>query len=129
TKEPVLVFPTLHYMNGGICINVNAQVLNGEGNPIKGFFAAGETTGGVHGKNRLMGNSLLEVTVYGRRAGISAAKYVKNSEYGKISLNHVKRYEKMLIEAGIPRKRKAPMLLPEYRGEKVLSRAISLFPI
>ncbi|MCS7386739.1 MAG: FAD-binding protein [archaeon GB-1867-005] len=129
TKEPVLVFPTLHYMNGGVEINVNAQVLNGRGEPILGFFAAGEVCGGVHGKNRLMGNSLLEVTVFGRIAGISAAKYVQNVEPGKLSLKHVNRYVEMLKEAKIPPTRKSPILLPEYRGEKVLSRAISLFAI
>jgi len=129
TKEPVLVFPTLHYMNGGVEINVKAQVLNGKGEPIPGFFAAGEVCGGVHGKNRLMGNSLLEITVFGRIAGMSAAEHVKNSNPGKLSLVHVERYVEMLKEAGIPPKRKAPMILPEYRGEKVLSRALPLFTL
>ncbi|RLE54063.1 MAG: succinate dehydrogenase/fumarate reductase flavoprotein subunit [Candidatus Methanomethylicota archaeon] len=129
TKEPILVFPTLHYMNGGVEINVNAQVLNAKGEPIPGFFAAGEVCGGVHGKNRLMGNSLLEITVFGRIAGISAAKYVQNVEPGKLSLKHIERYVEMLKEAKIPETRKSPMILPEYRGEKVLSRAISLFKL
>ncbi|MEM3615562.1 MAG: FAD-binding protein [Candidatus Methanomethylicia archaeon] len=130
TKDPILVFPTLHYMNGGVCINVNAQVINGEGKVIEGFFAAGETTGGVHGKNRLMGNSLLEVTVYGRRAGISAAKYVKSgASPGKLTLNHIIRYRQELEKIGVPKDRRAPMLLPEYRGDKVLSKAIPIFTI
>lgn len=130
TKEPILVFPTLHYMNGGVCINVNAQVINGGGKVIEGFFAAGETTGGVHGKNRLMGNSLLEVTVYGRRAGISAAKYVKSgTSPGKLTLNHIIRYRQELEKIGVPKDRRAPILLPEYRGDKVLSKAIPIFTI
>ncbi|MEM2664223.1 MAG: FAD-binding protein, partial [Candidatus Methanomethylicia archaeon] len=129
TKEPILVFPTLHYMNGGVCINKYAQVLGCNG-VIEGFFAAGETTGGVHGKNRLMGNSLLEVTVYGRRAGISAAKYIKSGVgFGKLTLNHVIRFKQELEKLGVPRSRRSPMLLPEYRGEKVLSKAIPIFPI
>ena len=49
-KEPVLTFPTLHYMNGGIEINANAEVLDAYGKLIPGLFAAGEVTGGVHGK-------------------------------------------------------------------------------
>jgi len=129
TKYPVLVFPTLHYMNGGVEINVKAQVLNGKGEPIPGFFAAGEVCGGVHGKNRLMGNSLLEITVFGRTAGMSAAEYIKNVTPGKLSLKHVERYIEMLKEAKIPPKRKSPMILPEYRGEKVLSRALPLLTI
>ncbi|MCX8168673.1 MAG: FAD-binding protein [Candidatus Methanomethylicia archaeon] len=129
TKEPVLVFPTLHYMNGGVCINKYAQVLGPNG-IIDGFFAAGETTGGVHGKNRLMGNSLLEVIVYGRIAGISAAKYVKSRvEPGKLTLNHLIKYINELEKIGAPRDRRAPILLPDYRGKEVLSKAIPIFPI
>lgn len=129
TKEPILVFPTLHYQNGGIEINANAQVLDGNNRPIEGLFAAGEVSGGVHGKNRLMGNSLLEINVFGKRAGISVAKYIKNVAPGKLTLNHIKRYIEMLREAKIPPERKSPMILPEYRGEKVLSRAIQLFTL
>ena len=62
-KEPMLIYPTLHYQNGGIKINAKAET------GVPGLYAAGEVTGGVHGENRLMGNSLLDVTVFGRRAG------------------------------------------------------------
>jgi succinate dehydrogenase/fumarate reductase flavoprotein subunit len=61
----------------------NPQVLDGEGNPIPGFYAAGEVTGGVHGANRLVGNSLLDCVVFGRLAaatalrGITVAREVK----------------------------------------------------
>ena len=126
TKEPILVFPTLHYMNGGVEINVYAQALDPNGNPIPGLFACGEVTGGVHGKNRLMGNSLLDVNVFGRRAGISAAKHIKHAKVGKLTLKHVEKWERMLKEAGIVTDKKAPMLLPDYRGERVLSRAIDI---
>jgi succinate dehydrogenase / fumarate reductase flavoprotein subunit len=70
TQLPILVFPTLHYQNGGIVINENANTI------VEGLFAAGEVTGGTHGKNRLMGNSILEYSVFGRIAGINAAKRV-----------------------------------------------------
>jgi len=130
TKEPVLTFPTLHYQNGGVAINEEAAVLDALGRPIRGFFAAGEVEGGVHGKNRLMGNSLLDLSVFGRRAGMSAAKYVGSVvEKPRITLSHVARYVEMLREAGISPERGSPILLPDYRGEGVLSRAIQMIPL
>lgn len=69
-EKPVLVYPIVHYSLGGICINENSETT------ISGLFAAGETTYGVHGEDRLMGNSLLDIFVFGRIAGTSAAKYV-----------------------------------------------------
>ena len=119
-KEPMLVFPTLHYQNGGVEINARCET------NIPGLFAAGEVTGGVHGKNRLMGNSQLELYVFGRRAGVFAAEYAKNVELGELTLSHLDRYEKWLDEAGIETDRKAPILLPEYRGKKTLEHQIKL---
>ena len=124
-EEPILVFPTLHYQNGGIEINENAQVLGING-PIEALFAAGEVEGGVHGKNRLMGNSLLDTQVFGRIAGINAAKYAKKAKFGKLSLKHVEKYIEELKKAKIKKERKAPILLPDYRGKQVLSRAIDI---
>lgn len=66
--------PTVHHTMGGVVINESAQVLDGEGNVIPGFYAAGEVTGGIHGTNRLGGNALADITVFGRIAGESAAK-------------------------------------------------------
>jgi L-aspartate oxidase len=68
TRERVLVYPVLHYRNGGLAIDERAAT------SVPGLFAAGEIAGGVHGSNRLMGNSLLDTVVYGRRAGASAAE-------------------------------------------------------
>lgn len=121
TKDPILVFPTLHYQNGGVEINERAET------SVPGLFAAGEVEGGVHGKNRLMGNSLLDYNVFGRRAGIYAAKYVKKATIGELSLDHVRKYEEMLKNAGIETDRRAPLLLPDYRGKEVLSRALDIF--
>ncbi|WP_217913659.1 FAD-dependent oxidoreductase [Miltoncostaea marina] len=67
TRERVLVYPVLHYRNGGLAIDEDAATT------LPGVFAAGEIAGGVHGANRLMGNSLLDTVVYGRRAGRGAA--------------------------------------------------------
>jgi aspartate oxidase len=71
THERVLVYPVLHYRNGGLAIDTNAATT------LPGIFAAGEIAGGVHGSNRLMGNSLLDTVVYGRRAGLSAAEVAR----------------------------------------------------
>ena len=68
TRERVLVYPVLHYRNGGLLIDADAQTT------LPGVFAACEIAGGVHGTNRLMGNSLLDTVVYGRRAGRAAAE-------------------------------------------------------
>ncbi len=67
TKERVLVYPVLHYRNGGLVINEHGATT------VDGIYAAGEITGGVHGTNRLMGNSLLDTVVFGRIAGTAAA--------------------------------------------------------
>ncbi len=119
--DPVLIFPTLHYQNGGVETDPKGRT------NLEGLWVAGEISGGVHGKNRLMGNSTLDCMVFGRRSGISAAKYVKSKSAGKLTLNHVKKYVKMLKEAGIKEKRRAPILLPEYRGKAVLARALDIF--
>jgi aspartate oxidase len=68
TRERVLVYPVLHYRNGGLAITAEAATTLG------GVFAAGEIAGGVHGTNRLMGNSLLDTVVFGRTAGRAAAE-------------------------------------------------------
>ncbi len=119
-KEPMLVFPTLHYQNGGVEINVRCET------SVPGLFAAGEVCGGVHGKNRLMGNSQLDLYVFGRRAGKAGAERAKTTKIGKLNLDHLKRYEKGLKEGGVETTRKSPMLLPEYRGEKTLEHQLKL---
>ena len=66
--------PTVHHTMGGIEINLDTQVLDKNGNVISGLYAAGEVTGGIHGKNRLGGNALVDIHVFGRIAGTNAAK-------------------------------------------------------
>src|SRR5437764_10109178 len=70
-KEPILTYPVLHYQNGGLVIDEHGETT------LAGVFACGEIAGGTHGRNRMMGNSLLECTVFGRRAGRAAAEKVK----------------------------------------------------
>jgi succinate dehydrogenase / fumarate reductase flavoprotein subunit len=119
-KEPMLVFPTLHYQNGGVHINIKCET------NVPGLYAAGEVCGGVHGKNRLMGNSQLDLYVFGRRAGKAAAERAKTATIGKLNLNHVDEYEKLLEKEGIKTDRKSPMILPEYRGKKTLEHHLKL---
>ena len=75
-KQPILVYPTLHYQNGGICIGAKSET------KIPGLYAAGEDVGGIHGTNRLMGNSLLDIIVFGRIAGMEAASYSQTARQG-----------------------------------------------
>jgi len=72
-----IVTPLVHYVMGGVLINENAEVQHKNGSSIRGLFAGGETAGGVHCKNRLAGNSLVDCVVYGRQAGNSASKFAK----------------------------------------------------
>jgi succinate dehydrogenase / fumarate reductase flavoprotein subunit/L-aspartate oxidase len=119
SKDPMLVFPTLHYQNGGIAINARCETT------IPGLYSAGECVGGVHGENRLMGNSLQDVITFGRRAGMSAAEYVRNGVTLKgLTLDHVTRFEKELAEAGIENPIVAPILLPDYATDDVASRRL-----
>lgn len=109
TKEPMLIYPSLHYQNGGIKIEPDGST------PIPGLFAAGECEGGVHGKNRLGGNSTLDLWVFGRRAGKAAADYIKNAKPGKLTLNHVKTWQQELKRAGLVDSRPiSPKILPDY---------------
>jgi succinate dehydrogenase / fumarate reductase flavoprotein subunit/L-aspartate oxidase len=66
--EPILTYPVLHYQNGGLVIDTHARTT------LEGLYACGEIAGGTHGRNRMMGNSLLECCVFGRRAGKAAAE-------------------------------------------------------
>jgi succinate dehydrogenase / fumarate reductase flavoprotein subunit/L-aspartate oxidase len=121
TTEPMLVFPTLHYQNGGLAITNRTQTV------VPGLFAAGEVAGGIHGENRLMGNSLLDVVVFGRIAGCAAAEYVKTAPApGKPSLDHVRRYSRELDEAGVSVDgRIAPMVLPDYSNPEVRKKQLT----
>ncbi|MBE0432773.1 FAD-binding protein [candidate division WOR-3 bacterium] len=124
SKDPVLVFPTLHYQNGGIETDPWGKT------NIEGLWVAGEVSGGVHGKNRLMGNSTLDCLVFGRRSGIDTAEYVKSGNKknsAKLTFDHLKIYVQSLKEAGVKPTRRAPILLPDYRGKAALARMIDVF--
>ncbi|MEE0264548.1 MAG: FAD-dependent oxidoreductase [Acutalibacteraceae bacterium] len=109
-KEPIIVYPTLHYQNGGLDITPDCMTTK-----VENLFVAGEAVGGIHGRNRLMGNSLLDIIVFGRSAGKSAAAKAKDVTVGKLSLDHVASFENEIKEAGIETEAVSPKLLPDYR--------------
>merc|ERR1711879_468788 len=81
-----IITPVIHYCMGGLEIDTNSLVVNAEGKPIKGLYAAGEVAGGVHGNNRLGGNSLLDCVVFGRVAGRHATQYILGADMKQTSL-------------------------------------------
>jgi succinate dehydrogenase/fumarate reductase flavoprotein subunit len=85
-KTPVLIYPTLHYQNGGISVDVKSKT------EVDGLWACGEVTGGLHGKNRLMGNSLLDILVFGRRAAESVKEDIPKR--GPLTLNNLNQFRK-----------------------------------
>ncbi|MBR6297409.1 MAG: FAD-binding protein [Treponema sp.] len=119
-KEPILVYPTLHYQNGGVEIDKTCHT------NVANLLVAGEASGGVHGTNRLMGNSLLDVVVFGREAGIEAGKMFKNIALSdKLNLDHVKAFEKEREAAGIKGDAVSPKILPSYtHGNKEFEKEI-----
>ncbi len=117
SKLPMLIYPTLHYQNGGLEYNPDGST------SVPGFFVAGEVGGGVHGANRLMGNSLLDITVFGRLAGESAGKFaLERKDIGALSVEHVRKYHKELEASGIITDRVSPMVLPDYTTPEVKKR-------
>ena len=121
-KEPILVYPTLHYQNGGVEIDAQCHT------NVKNLLVAGEASGGVHGTNRLMGNSLLDVVVFGREAGIEAGKIfngISMTETSKMNLDHVTAFEKERDAAGIKSDVVSPKILPVYHhGNKEFEKEI-----
>jgi succinate dehydrogenase / fumarate reductase flavoprotein subunit len=92
TKEPMEVGPTTHYMMGGIQVNADSQMSS-----VPGLFAAGECAAGLHGANRLGGNSLSDLVVFGKRAGEYAAKFAKESGSTKIDMADVEQTAKWAL--------------------------------
>jgi succinate dehydrogenase / fumarate reductase flavoprotein subunit len=108
-KEPVPVFPTCHYVMGGIPTNIHGEALRDNENVIPGLYAAGEVACvSVHGSNRLGTNSLLDINVFGRRAGIAAAEYALTHEHVELPEIPTKLVEDQL-----------ELLLSEHGDERV----------
>jgi succinate dehydrogenase/fumarate reductase flavoprotein subunit len=107
-REAILVYPTLHYQNGGVAIRPDGST------GLPGLFIAGEAAGGIHGRNRLMGNSLLDICVFGRRGGAAAAQWAQHVQVGHHNLDHVAVWESARREAGITGTTASPVILPDY---------------
>jgi succinate dehydrogenase / fumarate reductase flavoprotein subunit len=89
---------------------------------VPNLYAAGEVSGGVHGRNRLMGNSLLDILVFGRRAGIAAVERIKSVQPKRLTLDHVREYRRKVEESGKGTGIPAPMLLPNYARPESIAR-------
>jgi succinate dehydrogenase / fumarate reductase flavoprotein subunit/L-aspartate oxidase len=107
-QDPFLVYPTLHYQNGGVAIDKDGATC------VAGLFCIGEVTGGIHGRNRLMGNALLDILSMGRRAGAKAAESRSHVMASRAGIGHVHAWQRELTLAGLPLHVKAPQLFPEY---------------
>merc|ERR1719262_780981 len=81
-----IITPVIHYCMGGLEVDVNSACIGANGKPVPGLYAAGEVAGGVHGNNRLGGNSLLDCVVFGRVAGLHCAKYMLGNDAKPTSL-------------------------------------------
>ena len=93
TKEPMEIGPTTHYMMGGIRVDPETQM-----STVPGLFAAGECGAGLHGANRLGGNSLSDLLVFGKRAGEYAAKFAKENNTGTINEDQITSISKWALE-------------------------------
>merc|ERR1712048_346343 len=103
-----IITPTIHYCMGGLEIDEKSRVLNAKGAPIPGLYAAGEVAGGVHGNNRLGGNSLLDCVVFGRVAAQDCASYMLGNDQKDVDLKK--------LTALPPRKSPAPPAAAETSG-------------
>ena len=98
--EPVPVFPTAHYAMGGIPTNIKTEVLSDNDTVVRGLFAAGECACvSVHGANRLGTNSLLDINVFGKRAGQYAVEYAREADFVPVPENAISEVEKLLAIA------------------------------
>ncbi|MEN8170831.1 MAG: FAD-dependent oxidoreductase [Pseudomonadota bacterium] len=105
--SPLLIYPTLHYQNGGVNIDENGETT------VPGLYCVGEASGGIHGKNRIMGNALLEIISFGRRSGLHAAERRQGKGHKQISIDHLSRLRRELTISDMPMELKSPMLFPD----------------
>ena len=114
TAEPMEVGPTCHYVMGGVEVDPDTGAAL-----VPGLFAAGEVSGGMHGSNRLGGNSLSDLLVFGRRAGLGAAEYA--TEVGTVTVPESE-VEAAMAEALAPYDREGGENLPVLRAERSAGR-------
>ncbi len=100
------MYPTLHYQNGGVAIDKDGAT------SVPGLYCVGEVAGGIHGRNRLMGNALLDILSMGRHAGAKAAQAAGAPITNRAGIGHVHAWQRELTLAGLPLHIKAPQLFP-----------------
>ncbi len=103
---PLLVYPALHYQNGGVEIDIHGR------SSVPGLYCVGEASGGIHGHNRIMGNALLEIISFGRRAGRDAASHIHARGDKKYTLDHLSQFRRERFQAGFDDKLTSPLLFP-----------------
>lgn len=113
TKTPMLVYPALHYQNGGVVIDEYGQ------STVPDLYCVGEISGGIHGRNRIMGNALLEIICFGRRAGAKAAETISARGHKKSGIEHLSNLRRELSRANMPMAVKSPMLFPACANFKL----------
>ena len=114
SKEPMLIYPTLHYQNGSLELQADGRTC------LPGLFIAGKVGGGIHGANRLMGSSLLDIVVYGRISGASSAEYIAGEHTdGALHLDHARSYSSEIDG------RVAPALIPDYTDPELWERQLT----
>jgi L-aspartate oxidase len=118
-ETPFLVFPTLHYQNGGVAIAGDGAT------SVPGLLCAGEVTGGIHGRNRLMGNSLLDILSFGRRSGVAAAARRAGLPQRKVGIAHLADWQRELTLAGLPLERRSPRLFPAYANFELRAHGVA----
>jgi len=111
-KQPILIYPTLHYQNGGIEIDKDGHT------EVKGLWAAGEVTGGIHGTNRLMGNSLLDIVVFGRRTASSIQNDLPLRR--SVTITRLEEFRKSLRDISSGQSTLSPQLFPEQSRMKIV---------
>jgi succinate dehydrogenase / fumarate reductase flavoprotein subunit len=118
--EPILIYPTQHYQNGGVEIDPDGRTA------IEGLYAAGEVSGGVQGRNRLGSNSMTDIFVFGQRSGRHAVDYVKKTTVGAPTLRHAAEHNRQVAELGMPGGLNSPLLFPDYVRDDVKKKACGL---
>ena len=121
TRAPMEVFPTTHYVMGGVA--VDAETCSSR---VPGLFAAGEVAGGMHGANRLGGNSLSDLLVFGRRAGLGAADYAGGKSHGNVPAEAVDGFARELLEPFGNESGENPYILQQDLQD-VMQRYIGVF--
>jgi succinate dehydrogenase / fumarate reductase flavoprotein subunit len=119
TKEPMEIYPTIHYTMGGVRSESETCATN-----VPGLFAAGETAAGLHGANRLGGNALSDLLVFGKRAGDAAVEYARSTQQGRVNEGELADEEASMLDAFSNPGKENPYMLTEELQETMQKGAM-----